>query len=401
MFVPTCCWAASSVEVLHWWTSPAEARSVDALKVMMKSQGIQWVDLPVQGGGGEAAMKLLQDRARGSRLPTAAQIKSPDLAPWGARGVLANLDKLALSGRWETRINKVVAERMKVNGHWSAIPINIHRVNWLWINAGRLRQVGGRVPYSWSEFFALAGKLQAAGVTPLAHGNQPWQDLTLFETVLLGSAQEQVYRSALVEWNPRTWKSPEMRQALEIFRRLKPYSTSTTEPWDHATRRVISGEAAMQIMGDWAKGEFLGANMLPDSDFNCVASPGSWRSYIYNIDSLAMFKQDNATATLAQNALALTLLTPAFQETFNLNKGSIPAVSDAKLDAFDHCASQSSAYFAAASLKGSLVPSFAHAMAQPEARVTALQARISRFWNEPDSDIEQAMAELSAIVASH
>ena len=33
---------------------------------------------------------------------------------------------------------------------------------------------------------------------------------------------------------------------------------------------VIKGEAGMQLMGDWAKGEFLSAGKVPGKDFVCL-----------------------------------------------------------------------------------------------------------------------------------
>ena len=36
---------------------------------------------------------------------------------------------------------------------------------------------------------------------------------------------------------------------------------------------VIKGKAGMQIMGDWAKGEFLKAGQKPGTDFVCIRFP--------------------------------------------------------------------------------------------------------------------------------
>ncbi|UCE55249.1 MAG: hypothetical protein JSV31_07345, partial [Desulfobacterales bacterium] len=44
------------VEVLHWWTSGGEAKSVAVLKELMEKEGHTWKDFAVAGGGGDAAM---------------------------------------------------------------------------------------------------------------------------------------------------------------------------------------------------------------------------------------------------------------------------------------------------------------------------------------------------------
>ncbi len=72
-------WAAfaGEVEVLHWWTSGGEAKSVDELKRNLTDKGHTWHDVPVQGGGADAALKMLRERVEAGAPPTAAQLKGP------------------------------------------------------------------------------------------------------------------------------------------------------------------------------------------------------------------------------------------------------------------------------------------------------------------------------------
>ncbi|MCA1260162.1 hypothetical protein LC061_05135, partial [Nitratireductor aquimarinus] len=51
--------AEDNVEVLHWWTSGGEAAALNVLKEDLESKGVTWQDMPVAGGGGEAAMTAL------------------------------------------------------------------------------------------------------------------------------------------------------------------------------------------------------------------------------------------------------------------------------------------------------------------------------------------------------
>ena len=393
---------AADVEVLHWWTSGGEAKSVEELKRMLAAQGVAWRDFAVAGGGGDAAMNALKARVEAAHPPTAAQIKGPAIQDWGRKGVLANLDDVAAQGNWDVKLPRTIAAQMKVDGHWAAVPVNVHRVNWLWINRDLLRKVGGRVPDSWDSFFSLADRFKAAGVVPLAHGGQPWQDLTTFEIVALGVGGPDFYRQALVAMDPAAWRSPTMGRVIDTFRRLKPYTDKDANgrDWNKATEMVIKGQAGMQFMGDWAKGEFLAAGKKPESDFVCTAAPGTWNAYIYNIDSFAMFRLKDPQAVVGQNALAKTIMSGEFQEIFNLNKGSIPVALGANMSAFDQCARESSGYFVAASLANSLVPSFAHKMAQSEAHVTAVQAIVARLWDDDAYPAAKAQADLVAVAAA-
>ena len=389
---------AGEVEVLHWWTSGGEAKSVDELKRTLASQGHKWRDLAIPGGGGDAAMSVLRERVTSGNPPTAAQIKGPAIAEWGRLGALANLDDVASEQRWDAQLPKVVAEGMKFNGHYVAVPVNVHRVNWLWINRDALRKVGTRAPENWDEFFAVAEKLQRAGYIPVAHGGQPWQEFTTFESIVLGIGGAEFYRQAFVKLDPVALRSPTMERALTTFRRVKGYTDKAApgRDWNQATAMVIRGEAAMQFMGDWAKGEFLAAGKVPGKDFLCVSAPGTDRSYSFNIDSFAMFQLKSDQARSAQKALVASIMSPAFQEIFNLNKGSIPVAAGVNMARFDLCGQESSAYFTATGMINTLVPSIAHKMVQPAAIEDAFKDAISAFWNDDRVVSEDTMQRLLA-----
>src|SRR5262245_35936008 len=177
--------SAAEVEVLHWWTSGGEAKSAAELKKILESKGHKWKDFAVAGGGGEAAMTALRSRVVASSPPTAAQIKGPLIQEWGGEGVLANLDSVAKQGNWDALLPPVVSQVMKYQGHYVAAPVNVHRVNWMWVNPEVFKKAGAQVPKTWDEFTTAADKLQKAGFIPVAHGGQPWQDFTVFETVVL------------------------------------------------------------------------------------------------------------------------------------------------------------------------------------------------------------------------
>ena len=105
--------AAGEVEVLHWWTSGGEAKSVAELKKIMEGKGHTWKDFAVAGGGGDAAMTVLKSRVVAGNPPAAAQIKGPGIQEWAREGVLANLDATAKAEQWDNLLPKGVADVMK------------------------------------------------------------------------------------------------------------------------------------------------------------------------------------------------------------------------------------------------------------------------------------------------
>ena len=393
--------SAGEVEVLHWWTSGGESRSVQELKRLLAMQGHTWRDFAVVGGGGDSAMAVLRSRVLAGNPPAAAQIKGPAIQEWGRLDVLADLSDVAAAQKWDAQLPSVVASVMKVDGRYVAVPVNVHRVNWLWINREALRVTGARVPNTWDEFFAVAEKMRQAGIVPVAHGGQSWQEFTTFETVVLGVGGADFYRRAFVQLDAEALRSETMSRALQTFRRIKDYTDrrAAGRDWNVATAMVIKGEAGMQFMGDWAKGEFLAANKVPGKDFVCVAAPGTSRAFIFNVDSFAMFRLKDPSAMEAQKALARTIMQPEFQESFNLNKGSIPVGTGVRMDRFDLCAQESSAYFTATAMVNTLVPSIAHLMAQPAPIEQAIREVVASYWNNDRMTADEAMRRL--IVASH
>jgi len=394
-----CGWAAAGeVEVLHWWTSGGEAKSVNVLKRAIEERGHRWKDFAVAGGAGDSAMAVLKSRVLAGNPPAAAQIKGPAIQEWAQLGVLANLDALAQYERWDSLLPKAVADAMKYRGNYVAAPVNVHRVNWMWANPEVLRRAGvAESPRTWDEFFSAAERIAAAGFIPLAHGGQNWQDFTVFEDVVLGIGGTAFYQQAMLELSPAALNSETMRISLETFRRLKRYTDagSPGRDWNLTTALVMDGRAAFQLMGDWAKGEFLAAGKVPGKDFLCLPAPGTATAFTFNIDSFAMFQLKSVEAQKAQGYLASALMGQEFQETFNLAKGSIPVRQGMKLDKFDACGKTSARDFASAAKAGRLVPSIAHGMAVAPALEGALKDIVSRYWNDDRFTTAAAMRAMT------
>ncbi|MBC3933777.1 carbohydrate ABC transporter substrate-binding protein [Undibacterium sp. CY7W] len=392
---------AAEVEVLHYWTSGGEAKSAAELKKLMEAKGVSWKDFAVAGGGGENAMTALKARVIAGSAPTAAQIKGPSIQEWGKEGVLANIDVAANEGKWDASLPKVVSNVMKYQGHYVAVPVNVHRVNWLWVNPEVLKKAGATAPSNFEEFFVAADKIKKAGLIAVAHGGQPWQDATVFESVVLGVGGAAFYQKALVQLDPASLNSPTMIKAFDTLAKIKTYidKDAAGRDWNLATAMVINGKAGMQFMGDWAKGEFSAAGKQPGKDYLCLPAPGTEKAFTFNIDSLAMFNVKGADQQKAQQTLANAVMSPEFQEVFNLNKGSIPARAGVSRAKFDSCALKSMDDMDATSKSGGLVPSFAHGMAIDSAKAGAIQDVVARFMNSTMTSQAAASALVKAAKA--
>ncbi|NVK32399.1 MAG: carbohydrate ABC transporter substrate-binding protein [Gammaproteobacteria bacterium] len=393
---------AADVEVLHYWTSGGEAKSVAYLKEKLTEAGVGWKDFAVAGGGGENAMTVLKSRAVSGTPPTAAQIKGPSIQEWGDLGFLADIDSVAQANNWDALLPSVVSDVMKHEGKYVAAPVNVHRVNWLWANPAVFQKAGATIPTTWDDFIVQAKKIKDAGLIPLAHGGQAWQDATVFEAVVLGVGGADYYQKAFVELDQATLASDTTDEVFRVFGELRGLidENSPGRDWNVATSMVINGEAAMQIMGDWAKGEFTVAGKTPGVDYVCVAAPGTSGAFTFNVDSFAFFAQSDADAQAGQQEMAKQILGEDFQEVFNLNKGSIPARLGMARDNFDSCAHASMDAFVASAQTGGLVPSFAHGMAVSEAVSGAIYDVATNYFNSDQSPADGKSQLVEAIQAA-
>ncbi len=390
---------SGEVEVLHWWTSGGEAAAVQELQKMLQSEGHTWKDFAVAGGAGANAMTALKSRAVSGNPPTAAQVKGPQIQEWADLGVLTSLDDVAKAEGWNKTVPQVVSDIMKFEGHWVAVPVNVHRINWMWCNPEVFKKANAQYPKTWDAFFAACEKIKQAGLIPVGFGGQAWQEATAWESIVAGVGGPEFYQKALVEADEKALSSATMVKSLEIFKRIKPYTDKNApgRDWNLATSMVIKGEAAMQFMGDWAKGEFTAAGKVPGQDYDALTVPGTDNVFLFNVDSFIMFEVKDPAAKAAQKAMARLILSPDFQVAFNVNKGSIPVRSGISEKPFDAVAIDAMKDFAATAKSGGLLPSMAHEMAVSPAVRGAMFDVVTNFYNS-DMSAQEAAQKLATAV---
>jgi glucose/mannose transport system substrate-binding protein len=101
---------------------------------------------------------------------------------------------------------------------------------------------------------------------------------------------------------------------------------------------VITGKAGIQIMGDWAKGEFANAKQTAGKEFGCFAGFGPKSPYIIAGDVFVFPRTKDPAAIKTQLLLATSMTSAATQVAFNNKKGSIPIRTDVDSSKMDQCA---------------------------------------------------------------
>ncbi|MCP3476791.1 ABC transporter substrate-binding protein [Bradyrhizobium sp. CCGUVB1N3] len=358
--------------------------------------GGTWVDSAVAGAAN--ARNAAISRTVAGNPPAAMQLntgKQFDELVEG--GLLADVDAIATEGNWKGVMPAAIIAAATRNGKMYAVPINIHGQNWLWYNKAVLASVGAAEPKTWNDALAILDKLKAEGkVIPLAFSGQKNWEQNLFNSVMIGVGGAQMWTGILGKRDASLARSAEFKAVAVTYKKLKDYvdAGAPGRNWNDATNLVIQGKAGMQIMGDWAKGEFVAAGKVADKDYGCTVLSNGSGGYVMGGDVFVFPKAKDPSTTKAQMTLARLMLTPETQIQFALKKGSIPVRSDVDTSALDACAQKGMRYVAD---KAQQMPS--GDMLAPPAMTGALQDAISQYWNT-NMSADEFSAKVAAVLKS-
>ena len=385
---------AQKAEVIHWWTSGGESAAVKELADAYTKAGGTWVDAAVAGADNARAAAI--NRIAGGNPPTAAQFNtSKQYHDVISAGQLNDIDVVAAKEGWDKWLPKPIIDSIKVNGHYYAVPVNIHNPAWFWYSKSALQKAGvAGEPKTMDEFFAALDKLKAAGLVPLAFGGQSWQEWITFYSMLLDVGGKDAYLKFFKDHDVASVNAEPMRKTLAALKKLHGYvdAGSPGRNWNDATAMVISGKAGFQIMGDWAKGEFGAAKQTAGKEYGCFAGFGPTAPYMVAGDVFVFPKTTDKTAIDAQHKLATVFTSPLTQVAFNNKKGSIPVRTDVDASKMDICAQ--------AGMQAMKDP--ARQIANPDMLMTpdmvgAVQDVITKFWNGNQS-VDDAVKALQGAV---
>jgi glucose/mannose transport system substrate-binding protein len=289
---------------------------------------------------------------------------------------------------------------MKPAGAWVAVPMNIHRIDWLWGSGQAMKQAGiDGMPKTWAEFNDDCDKAVKAGLVCLAHFSEDWADATIFEVVLYGQDLD-LYKKALVDGDTEAMRSPGIVKAFAQLRLMVSHDMDrgiAGRDFDTANSMLGTGKAAFMIMGDWEIGMLNAGGFKVGTDIACAQAPTDWNKpgFILNSDSVGFFTQSDPDYQAGQVLLAKLIMSPDFQTAFNQAKGSIPARLDVDVSkGFNPCQQKSQADLKASIEAGTLVRSFAHNMTVPQKVRGAMMEVITEFVNT-DMAPDKAAAALA------
>ena len=319
-----------------------------------------------------------------NKLPNAAQIPGATIKRWATLGFINKLDGQFNSQQWHDRLPKQIMDDINFRNNVYAVPTQIHRSNWMWINKQNLSDTTGDelAPRTWQTFFELAEKSTERNEPFLLAVKDPSQNTLVFESLVLGLHGAQFYTQTLQEFDYQAIKDERMVNVFEMLAKLRPYLQNPIfETWEAASSSLNAGNGTVLFAGDWVKSYMLNAQGHLSDHVSCEPLPEASATFLYNLNSIVFFKDTGSQDT---TDLANLLLTEGMLTDLNLRTGSIPARLDITPWGFDHCGVRAMREFRSAHTLDTLRPSLAAGMAASEDVQRSVYESINEFIQSSD-----------------
>jgi glucose/mannose transport system substrate-binding protein len=391
---------SGDLEIFSWWTGGGEAAGLDALVARFSEMypDVNVINSAVAGGSGVNARAVLQTRMLGGDPPDTFQVHAGEElnAVWVAEGKMVPLNDIYEENGWLEQYPQGLLDLISDDeGNIYSVPVNIHRSNVLWYVPANLEEWGVTVPADWDEFISTTcPALQAAGKVPLSVGEN-WTQAHLWESIALAYLGVEGYNGL---WSGATaWDSDEVVAVFDKFGQILDCTNEDRNAlsWQDASQMVAEGNAAFNIMGDWAAGYFLVDLALePGEGFAWSASPGTDGVFMMLSDTFGL--PVGAPHEANVRAWLSFLGSAEAQDIFNPLKGSLPANTSADITNGELY----NAYFQDAYedwTTNDIVGSQAHGAVAPPNFTNAFSTVIASFADDRDAATAAASsAELAA-----
>jgi len=321
---------SGKLEIFSWWAGD-EGPALQALIDLYKKRypNVEVINATVTGGAGVNAKAVLKTRMLGGDPPDSFQVHAGQelIGTWVVADRMEDLTALFNREGWMTKFPKGLIDLISYKGKIYSVPVNIHRSNVMWYVPARLREWGVQPPKTWAEFLTTCQTLKNKGLAaPLALGEN-WTQQHLWESVALGVLGAADYANL---WTGKLrFTDPKAVAVWNTFGRVLDCANRDAAglSWQQAVDRVLEGQAAFNIMGDWAAGYMTTTKGLkPGEGFGWAPAPSTAGVFMMLSDSFGLPKGVKNRAN-AINWLRL-VGSKEGQDTFNPLKGSIAARTD-------------------------------------------------------------------------
>jgi len=381
---------SGKLEIFSWWAGD-EGPALEALIKLYneKYPDVEVINATVAGGSGTEAKAVLKTRMLGGKPPSTFQVHAGQelIGTWVKDGRMEDITFLFDEEGWKDVYPQGLLDLISTDdGMWS-VPVNIHRSNVMWYIPANLEKWGVEAPANWDEFLEICPKLQEQGVTPLALGRN-WTHNHLWESVAVSQLGVDGWKALWA--GEKSWTDDDVKATWELFGKILDCTNEDASglSWQQADDLIINGDAAFNIMGDWAMTYFTVINgMEPGKDYAWSASPGTDGVFIALSDSFGLpLGAPNRPATLAWLKL---IGSKEGQDVFNPLKGSIAPRLDSDLSKYNAYQQSAAKEWGKDEVVGSLV----HGAVANETFMSGFGSVMEIFLNGKDVDATSNAAQ--------
>ena len=390
------------VTVITQWSAGSDGAAITALGKKFTEAGGVWVHNPVPGFTTDMMNKLRAQILSGDP-PAVSQLKGPEIAAWSKIAPTVNLDAEVAAAGYEKVVPPELVRLHKPFGHWISLPLQVYRINSIWISKKAADRVGvTTLPKTWAEYNAIAEKMAKAGIQPVANGGTKWDNGMVWEIALCGISPA-AYRKAVMQLDDTALKGPEVLAAFEQTRRISLWMDPNTASQHYSTfiPKFMKGDAGLLLMGGWVQGVYKNAG-YQYSDYMAGPSPQNdgKPAFDLNADAFIFWKQKAPDMTAGQHLLAKLVMEKSTQKMYSGITGSLPVRTDIDLSDphFSDAQREAAASMGTSVKDGQSVLSLAHNMAQPNQITAAMLDVLTEFVNNHAITPKQGQQRLADAV---
>jgi glucose/mannose transport system substrate-binding protein len=333
---------ATELTLLHAWSNESEITALQVYLRAFETRGHKLVELSAPHE--QAGLSPLVSLILAGKPPNVFAASKTDMyREIRDRGLGQTLgEHFRRIGAWEN-FPPIVREVISIDGEVRKIPDGIHVDGMLYYNT-KVAAAAGVDPLGWKsldEMFADIGKVQKAGYNFMAVGGNTFQAGYLFHALLAAVGGRRVFYEFYRD-TPKlsVFGSPELRRAVELFRRITSQADAgwSNRSWAESTNTVISGKTLMHYHGDWMKGQWKASGKRLGEDFNCINLPEA-KALSVTVDALGVLGGEGVTPETLEAELefATVVVDPANNGAFAALKGATPIRMDAPASGLDPC----------------------------------------------------------------
>ncbi|WP_428486160.1 ABC transporter substrate-binding protein [Rhodopila sp.] len=396
--------AKPRLTAISQWSSGSDGAAISALGKVFEEHGGIWQHNPVPGFTTDMMNKLRAQILAGDP-PAISQLKGPEIAAWSKIAPTVDISPWVKAAGWGDKVPAELAKSCQPAGEWIAVPLQVYRINTLFLSAKGMQRAGlSKPPATWAEFNEAAEKMKAAGMTPVANGGIRWDDGMKFEIALAGISPD-IYRRAIMELDSDALNSKEVLAAFQQLRKIANWMNPNiaAQNWQVNIPAFVKGDMGMVLMGGWAQGNLMRAGATT-ADFTSGSAPqeNGPPCFDLNADCFIFWRQKAADLQAGQKLFADVVMQPSTQAMYSKITGSIPARVDVDLSGHDFTDGQRNA---AQNLRDAIgqkrvVLSLAHNMAQPNGITAAMIDVLTDYVHNSAIPAAEGQKRLAAAVES-